>query len=45
MSVGTTPLTIHEPASMPTHSSISSVMLTSPIVDLICCSKAFQGTR
>ena len=39
------PLIIHVPASMPTHSRMSSVMLTSPIVFLICCSKVCHDTR
>ena len=38
------PLTIHDPESMPTQSSISRVMLTSPMVAVICFSNCFQGT-
>ena len=39
------PLIIHEPANMPTHNRMSSVMLTSPKVFLICCSNVFHDTR
>ena len=39
------PLIIHDPASIPTQRRIKRVILTSPIVDLICFSKVLQGTR
>ena len=45
MSVGTMPLTIHEPESMPTARRMTSVMETSPMVFMICRSNSFQLMR
>ena len=44
MSVGTTPLTIHDPESIPTVNRISRVTATSPMVLHICRSNVFHGT-
>ena len=39
------PLTIHEPANMPTAKRMRIVTATPPSVFAICCSNACHGTR